>query len=174
MPTAYLGLGSNRGERLRHLQSAVDGLAQHDSVTVRAVSSVYRTEAHTLPGDEQPDFLNAVVALATPHSPEDLLLLAQEVEQAEGRPPEEERRRWAPRVLDVDLLVVGTAVRDTSDLTLPHPRLADRRFVLQPLADVNPDLHVPVPFDATVQELLDRCLDDADVVRTGLALQETT
>jgi 2-amino-4-hydroxy-6-hydroxymethyldihydropteridine diphosphokinase len=135
---------------------------------------VYRTEAHTLPGDEQPDFLNAVVALATSHSPEDLLLLAQKLERAEGRPPEAERRRWAPRVLDVDLLVVGDVVRDTPALTLPHPRLADRRFVLQPLAEVNPDLHVPAPFDATVQELLDRCPDDADVVRTRLTLHEPT
>jgi 2-amino-4-hydroxy-6-hydroxymethyldihydropteridine diphosphokinase len=101
-----------------------------------------------------------------------LLLVAQELERAEGRPPEEERRRWAPRVLDVDLLVVGDVVRDTPALTLPHPRLADRRFVLQPLADVNPDLHVPAPFDATVRELLDRCPDDADVVRTSMVLTE--
>jgi 2-amino-4-hydroxy-6-hydroxymethyldihydropteridine diphosphokinase len=125
---------------------------------------MYETEAHTLaPDEEQPPFLNAVVEAEVACSPERLLRLAQRLERAEGRAAD--RERWAPRSLDVDLLVVGAATRQSDVLTLPHPRLAERRFVLRPWADLAPNLVVPPPFDATVRALLAACSDAAAVQR---------
>lgn len=167
----YLGLGSNRGVRLAHLQAAVDGLAAAEGVVVSGVSPVYATEAHTLdPVETQPPFFNAVVRVDTSLSPEALLALAQRLERAAGRPGASERRRWAPRTLDVDLLVVGDVRRHDDTLDLPHPRLAERRFVLQPLADLAPNLVVPPPFQASVRALLDQCTDTGDLRRTPYVL----
>jgi 2-amino-4-hydroxy-6-hydroxymethyldihydropteridine diphosphokinase len=165
--TAYLGLGSNEGDRLKHLQAAVDGMEGEEGCRVTGVSPVYESEAHTLdPDAEQRAYLNAVVRLDTERTPEELLRLAQGLERAEGRAPEAERERWAPRPLDVDLLLVGGETRSTGDLVLPHPRLGERRFVLRPLADLAPNLQVPPPFDATVTALLDDCSDRGALVRT--------
>lgn len=172
MRTVYLGLGSNRGDRFGHLQAAVDGLACTDDTAVTDVSGVFRTEAHVLEEeDEQPDFFNAVVAIRTRLRPEALLERTQALERAEGRPPVEERRRWAPRVLDIDLLVMESTTRDSPGLTLPHPRLAERRFVLVPLAELNPDLWIPEPVAANVRDLLDRCPDESKISRVGVSLQ---
>lgn len=174
MPIGYLALGSNEGDRIAHLQRAVDGLAQA-SVAVRRVSPVYRTEAHTLdPADAQDDYYNAVVEVETTRSPERLLDLAKTLERRAGRDPSD--RRWAPRPLDVDLLTAGEETRTTDRLTLPHPRLAERRFVLQPWADLAPNLVVPAPFATPVAGLLDACRDDGAVVRisSGLRLPNTT
>lgn len=162
MKTAYLGLGSNVGDRRRHLQAAVDGLGRGTGVVVQAVSPVYETEPHTLnPGEEQPAFLNAVVEASVGGTPERLLDHAHALEEAEGRT--RKTARWAPRPLDVDLLVVGRETRRTERLTLPHPRLAERRFVLRPWADLAPDFVVPPPFDAPVRMLLERCPDTTTV-----------
>jgi 2-amino-4-hydroxy-6-hydroxymethyldihydropteridine diphosphokinase len=169
MDTAYLGLGSNLGDRRAHLRAAAAGLDAAGPVRVTAGSPVYETAAHTLGADEeQPPFLNAVVAAEVRCPPEDLLRIAQRLERAEGR--ERGKKRWAPRPLDVDLLVVGDRTRQTDDLTLPDPRLADRRFVLRPWADLAPNLVVPPPFDATVQELLEACPDTAAIRRTDHTL----
>jgi 2-amino-4-hydroxy-6-hydroxymethyldihydropteridine diphosphokinase len=165
MDTAYLGLGSNLGDRRAHLRAAVEGLDAADPVRVTAGSAVYEAEAHTMGADEeQPPFLNAVVEVEVACAPERLLRIAQRLERAEGRTREGER--WAPRPLDVDLLVVGDRTRQTDILTLPHPRLAERRFVLRPWADLAPNLVVPPPFDATVQELLEACPDTTAIRRT--------
>lgn len=169
MNTAYLGLGSNLGDRRVHLQAAVSGLQAAAAIRVTAVSPVYETEAHTLdPNEEQPPFLNAVVEADVRCSPERLLQVAHGLERGAGRAID--RDRWAPRPLDVDLLVVGRVTCRTDTLTLPHPRLADRRFVLQPWADLAPNLWVPPPFEATVQALLDSCSDTAALRRTEYTL----
>jgi 2-amino-4-hydroxy-6-hydroxymethyldihydropteridine diphosphokinase len=128
---AYLGLGANLGDRLAALQSAVDGLAAHDGVRVVAVSAVYETAP--VGGPPQPDYLNAVVAIETDLDAHALLGIAQELEAAAQRTRAE---RWGPRTLDVDLLLVGDEVIDEPDLVLPHPRMAERGFVLAPLGDV--------------------------------------
>ena len=168
----FVGLGSNQGGRLGHLQAAADGFAAQEGVAVLAASPVYETEAHTLRrGEQQPAFLNAALRLRTSLSPERLLDVGQRLEADAGRAPERRRARWAPRPLDVDLLVVGGETRDTPRLALPHPRLAERRFVLQPLADLCPNLRVPTPFEATVSELLRRCSDRAALRRTRHALR---
>ena len=168
----FVGLGSNQGERLGHLQAAVEGFAARQKVEVLAASPVYETEAHTLrPNEAQPAFLNAALRLRTALAPEALLELGQRLEAAAGRLPEDQRTRWAPRPLDVDLLVFGEKTQRTGRLALPHPRLAERRFVLQPLADLCPNLRVPAPFEATAQELLERCPDRTVLSRTCYALR---
>ncbi len=162
---AFVALGANVGDRLGQLREAARRLGAHAQIDVEAASPVYESAAHTLrPEDEAPPFLNAVVRLRTPLAPEALLSACQEIEETAGR--DRTAHRWAPRPLDLDLLVCGAETRATERLTLPHPRLGARRFVLRPLCDLAPNLHVPLPFDATVSALLRRCLDDAALRRT--------
>jgi 2-amino-4-hydroxy-6-hydroxymethyldihydropteridine diphosphokinase len=130
---AYLGLGSNLGDRLAHLQGAVDGLASTPGVRVVAVSSVYETTP--VGGPPQDDYLNAVVALDTELTPRALLDVAHVLEARARRVRTE---RWGPRTLDVDVLLVGDLEVAEPDLVVPHPRLRERAFVLLPLADVDP------------------------------------
>jgi 2-amino-4-hydroxy-6-hydroxymethyldihydropteridine diphosphokinase len=136
---AYLGLGSNVGDRAAQLQLAVDELAARAGRVV-AVSPVYETEP--VGGPPQPDYLNAVVAVETRLSPRELLRVAKDLEAEAGREPPAPDRRWGPRPLDVDILMVGAERVDEPDLVVPHPRIHQRAFVLAPLADVAPDLVV--------------------------------
>lgn len=131
MVRAYLGIGSNLGDRLRHLQDAVDGLARCTGVEVVAVSRVYETEP--VGGPAQPAYLNAAVAVDTSLSARGLLEVGQRLE-ADARRVRAER--WGPRTLDVDLLTFGDEVLDEPDLVVPHPRWRERGFVLAPLADL--------------------------------------
>jgi len=124
---AYLGLGSNQGDRWGHLRTAVAALPD-----VVAVSPVYETDPVGGPPGQEP-YLNLVVALETDRSPRELLGWAQRLEAGAGRVREE---RWGPRTLDVDVLLVGSLCVDEPDLVVPHPRMWERRFVLAPLADL--------------------------------------
>jgi 2-amino-4-hydroxy-6-hydroxymethyldihydropteridine diphosphokinase len=137
---AYLGLGSNLGDRLAHLQGAVDGLGATPGVTVVEVSPVYETAP--VGGPPQDDYLNAVVAVETDLRPRELLGVAQGLEARAGRVRAE---RWGPRTLDVDVLLVGDAVVDDEDLVVPHPRMRERAFVLVPLADLDPTWGAAIP-----------------------------
>jgi 2-amino-4-hydroxy-6-hydroxymethyldihydropteridine diphosphokinase len=139
---AYLGIGSNLGDRLSFLQLAVDHLARTEGVTVAAVSPVYETAP--VGGPEQPDYLNAVVAVDTALSAHDLLRIAQGIEAAAERV---RTVRWGPRTLDVDVLLVGEERVDEPDLVVPHPRLAERAFVVVPLADLDPTWEARIPAD---------------------------
>jgi 2-amino-4-hydroxy-6-hydroxymethyldihydropteridine diphosphokinase len=150
---AYLGLGANLGDRLAHLQLAVDALARADGVRVVAVSPVYETAP--VGGPEQPDYLNAVVAIDTSSTPHALLDLAHAIEAAADRV---RTVRWGPRTLDVDVLLVGDERVDEPDLVVPHPRMEERAFVLVPLADLDPRWRSRIPADS------------ASVRPTGLAL----
>lgn len=136
MARAYFGLGANLGDRVAALRSAVDALQQHG--TLVAASSLYETAP--VGYTDQPNFLNAVVALETDEPPEALLAAALEAEQAQGRV---RTFRNAPRTLDVDLLLYDDRCLDVPGLTLPHPRLHERAFVLAPLAEIAPDLVHP-------------------------------
>lgn len=156
---AYLGLGSNLGDRLAHLQAAVDGLAATPDVHVVAVSRVYETAP--VGGPPQDDYLNAVVAVDTVLDPHELLAVAQRLEAGEQRVRAE---RWGPRTLDVDVLLVGDEHVAEPDLVVPHPRMSERAFVLVPLADVAPDLVAA----ATLEALPDR--DDVRVARVQLRM----
>ena len=139
LPRAYLGLGSNVGDRAAHLQFAVDGLAARAGRVV-AISPVYETEP--VGGPPQPDYLNAVVAVETALSPRELLGVAKVLEAEAGREPPDPARRWGSRPLDVDILMVADQRVDEPDLVVPHPRIHQRAFVLAPLADVAPGLVV--------------------------------
>ena len=131
---AFIGLGSNLGDRRAYLAAAVDGLRAGGDVV--AVSPLYETEPVGGPAG-QGAFLNVVVELSTEDSPRRLLERCRALESAAGRVRDE---RWGPRTLDADVLLVeGTEVHER-DLTVPHPRLWERRFVVQPLADLAPDL----------------------------------
>lgn len=134
MTRAYLGLGSNLGDRAAHLQLAVDELATTTGVRVVAVSRVYETSP--VGGPEQDDYLNAVVAIETDLDARGLLGVAQHLEQLAARV---RAVRWGPRTLDVDVLLVGNERVAEPDLEVPHPRLYERGFVLAPLRDVAPD-----------------------------------
>ena len=142
MTRAYLGIGSNLGERLGYLQLAVDELASADGVTVVGVSPGYETAP--VGGPEQPDYLNAVVAVDTTLTAHELLRVAQAVETEAERV---RTVRWGPRTLDVDVLLVGDERIDTPDLVVPHPRLAERAFVVVPLADLDPAWRSRIPAD---------------------------
>jgi 2-amino-4-hydroxy-6-hydroxymethyldihydropteridine diphosphokinase len=133
-----LGLGANLGDRLATLQRAVDLLAEEGVRTV-ASSRVWRTEPIGGPPG-QPDYLNAVVRAETALDAGEVLAAANQVEAALGRTREV---RWGPRTIDIDVLLFDDEVRDDPELTIPHPRLRERAFVVLPLLDIDPDPILP-------------------------------
>jgi 2-amino-4-hydroxy-6-hydroxymethyldihydropteridine diphosphokinase len=135
---AYVGIGANLGPREETLRRAVALLGSADGVEVVAVSELRETEPVGVV--DQPPFLNGAVSLKTTRSPRALLDLLLEIEVSLGRVRGE---RWGPRVVDLDLLVYGNEVVDEPGLRVPHPRLHERRFALEPLADLNPELEIP-------------------------------
>ena len=139
MRDGYLGLGSNVGDSAAHLRAAVELLPAH-GVEVTAVSSVYVTEPV---GEilDQPDFLNAAIRIRTELEPEALLDACKAVEAERGR--SFAAPRHSPRPLDVDLLLLGNVELSTERLTLPHPEVRSRRFVLAPLLELDPELTLP-------------------------------
>jgi 2-amino-4-hydroxy-6-hydroxymethyldihydropteridine diphosphokinase len=139
MRTGYLGLGSNVGDRAAHLRAAIELLGER-GVEVEAVSSAYETEPV---GEllDQADFLNAAIRIRTELDPEELLDVCKQVEAERGRAPDAPRH--GPRPLDVDLLLLGDLELSTDRLTLPHPEVSSRRFVLAPLLELAPQLTLP-------------------------------
>ena len=137
--TAYIALGANLGDRERTLRSAIAALGQLGSV--EAVSSLYETEPVGMV--EQPNFLNGVVALRTALPPQELMAELLRIEQQHGRDRSASVPK-GPRTLDLDLLSYGDVVVETPTLTLPHPSLADRRFVLVPLKEIAPQWRHPI------------------------------
>ncbi len=141
--TAYLGLGSNLGDRLASLAEAVDHLCRHESVEIdleSGLSSIYKTSPVGVM-DHQQDYYNAVVQIETSLKPTELLNTCMQIEIQMGRMRNE---RNGSRVIDVDLLMVEDVVMDTESLTLPHPRMHERLFVLTPLREIAADaIHHP-------------------------------
>lgn len=136
MAQMALGLGSNVGARREHLESAIAELASCGRIT--AVSPLYETAPIGMV--DQAPFLNAVAVVAVEREPRDLLATLQAIERAHGR---KRGKRWGPRSLDLDILLFENCQIDESGLTIPHPRMTERRFVLQPLLDVWPDATLP-------------------------------
>ena len=149
-----IALGSNTGDRLAHLRAAVAALREVDPLL--EVSPVYETAPVDCP-DGSSAFLNGVAILSWTDTPEALLQFLRSIECRLGRPSE--RARNAPRTIDLDILYAGDAILTGDELLLPHPRLHERRFVLQPLCDLRPDLVLP-GFVHTLSALLSAVRDD--------------
>ena len=161
--TAYLGLGSNLGDRLANLREAIRRLEDGGACKVVKRSSVYETEPVGMV--EQPDFLNAVVEVETAVEPRDLLRLCKSIENEMGRV---RTNKWGPRVIDVDILLHGGSRVLEDDLTIPHAEMIGRAFVLVPLAEIAPDVEVAPGVTArAAAELADRegvrRIDDASL-----------
>lgn len=155
MVRCFIGLGSNMGDPLTHLRGAARGLYQHHHIEQMVLSSVYRSAP--MGPQDQSDFLNAVARLETSLSPEALLNVLQSLERGAERV---RGRRWGPRTLDLDLLLYGEDSIASSRLTVPHPGLATRDFVLIPLRDVSGPGFV-LPGGQTVAQALAQCPDTA-------------
>ena len=138
MTIAYVGLGANLGPREVTLRRAVDLLAEAEGVHVLEVSQLRETDPVGVV--DQPPFLNGAARIETSLEPRALLEVMLGIERALGRVREE---RWGPRTVDLDLLVYGDETVDEPGLTVPHPRLSERRFALEPLAELEPELEVP-------------------------------
>jgi 2-amino-4-hydroxy-6-hydroxymethyldihydropteridine diphosphokinase len=156
---AYIGIGSNVGDRVSRCQQAIQAISRIRGVTGAQTSLLYETAP--VPPVSGGWFVNGVVVVETTLSPEALLRELQRIERAMGRPAA--RSRGEARIIDLDLLLLGSHVIERADFVLPHPRLHLRRFVLVPLCELAPDLRHPI-LGNTVRELLDR-LDDPSPVR---------
>ena len=158
MTVAYVGLGSNLEDPGAQVRRALDELGGIRNSRVTARSPLYKSPP--LGPVDQPDYINAVAALDTGLAPLDLLAALRDIERRHGR--QRDGTRWGPRSLDLDLLLYGDVAMATPELTLPHPGLPERAFVLYPLFDVAPQL--AVPGRGTVRELRDR-LGSPDIAR---------
>lgn len=137
MAEAALALGSNLGDAAGNVSLALLKLDDVDGLTLLRLSKLYRTPPWGL--EDQPEFINACAMFETELSPEDLLATCKRLEVEMGRVPAE---RWGPRLIDIDLLWMSGEVRNSEALTLPHPRMLERAFVLVPLAEIAPDLEI--------------------------------
>lgn len=147
----YIGIGSNLDDPVSQVTQAIEELRNlHDSSLI-SCSSLYRSPPMG-PAD-QPDYINAVVWLQTRLAPLMLLDTLWNIEMSHGRV--RGNQRWGPRVLDLDIILYGAQKIDESRLTVPHPGMSERAFVLYPLMEINPDLHIPA--HGLIRELTDRC-----------------
>lgn len=157
MPTAFLSLGSNLGERLENLEGAIDKIGESAQINVTKVSPVYETEPVGVKGQEW--FLNLALEIQTSLEPSALLERLLSIEDQMGRKREKKRN---PRSVDLDILLYDHRIVDSDRLTIPHPRMHERRFVLLPLAQIAPRLSHP-RLKRSVEELLASCRDRSAV-----------
>lgn len=140
MERVFIGFGSNRGDRRRAMCRALVAVSGIAGVDLVAASSLYRTEP--VGYNDQRDFFNGVVEVSTTLAPHELHDRLRETEKALGR--EEDRVKWGPRIIDLDILLYGSRVVDDGGLVIPHPRMHERRFVLAPLAEIALDVKHPL------------------------------
>ena len=151
---AYLSFGSNIAPRFEILQCAIEALHLLPNSGVKLVSSIYETEA--VSSYPQADYLNCVAHIKTELTPEALLTSCREIEFSNGRPVSRDKN--SPRTLDIDIIFYGNRIINTTKLIVPHPRYANRRFVLEPLAEISSDYICPDTGSSVVQTL-DQCTD---------------
>ncbi len=152
----FLSLGSNIGDREQNIQLAIKHLQKHCAIKVERISSLYETEPYGV--KEQPDFLNAIIGITTTLSPQELLAECLRIEAALGRV---RQKRWEPRIIDIDLLVYDQISLQSEQLTIPHPLLSERNFVLIPFAEIAGD-YIVYP-EKTVKQLLAKVQDSCAV-----------
>ena len=157
MPTVFLSLGSNLGKRLENLRRAIDKIGGSDQIKVIKASPVYETEPVGVKSQEW--FLNLALEVQTSLEPSALLERLLSIEDQMGRKREE---RWGPRSVDLDILLYDNRIVDSDRLTIPHPRMHERRFVLLPLAQIAPRFSHP-RLKKSVEELLASCEDRSAV-----------
>ncbi len=141
MSTAYLGLGSNLGDRAAHLRAALNSIARLPGTTFTDESPIYETPP--MGPQDQGAYLNMVVKIKTRLEPAGLVEHLQAIEHSLGRAEPEHRRHWGPREIDIDVLLFGDQVIETPTVTVPHPGMHGRWFVLRPLTDIAPDAQHP-------------------------------
>ncbi len=165
MHIAYIGLGSNLGDRAAHIERAVTQLGDTDDITVTACSPLYESAAMhgKTPAPDDPPYLNAAAALETTLSPETLLERLLEIEVAMGRPAQHQKD--APRTIDLDLLFYDDLVQEAKTLTLPHPEAGKRVFVLLPLCDIAPLFVHPVT-KVSVRTMCERLQAESNMTAT--------
>ena len=163
---AYLSLGSNLGDRESNLAQATMALTINFDISDIESSSYYETEP--LYNLDQPDFLNSVVKCVTTLKSFDFLDVTKRIEKMLGR--SEKREKNAPRIIDIDILFHGDAVLETDELTIPHPMIGMRKFVLIPFAELEPDFKIPHS-KITINDLLDHCIDTSKVIRHHMEIQ---
>ncbi|MDE0041607.1 MAG: 2-amino-4-hydroxy-6-hydroxymethyldihydropteridine diphosphokinase [Candidatus Poribacteria bacterium] len=155
MPNAYIGFGSNIGDRLSYIHQTLECLSAEESTSIVQVSSIYETEPVSndeIGDDEQDWFLNGVVRVETDVLPQKLLATLQAIERKIGR---KQRGRWGPRETDLDILIYDRFCVSTPRLTIPHPEMHQRRFVLEPFAEIAPDVIHPI-FQERIDTLIRR------------------
>ncbi|MBI4535924.1 MAG: 2-amino-4-hydroxy-6-hydroxymethyldihydropteridine diphosphokinase [Ignavibacteriae bacterium] len=161
MYSVFLGLGSNLGERQKYLNSAARELQKLPNTSVVWTSSIYETDPYGKP--DQPKFLNAAVELETSLMPGELY---EEVKAIENRLGRSSTERWGPREIDIDILVYDGLVHKDERVTVPHPELEKRKFVLLPMSEIAPDLVHPTS-GLTISELLAACHDNGRAVKSS-------
>lgn len=140
MARVFIGVGSNEGDRLAHISRAIKALAAIDGVQVVQMATIIETEA--VGGPPQGRYLNTAAELDTALTPFNLLRALKEIEHRRGRQPASER--WGPRPIDLDLLLYEDQIIESPELTVPHPRMHERQFVLEPLSQIAPDVIHPL------------------------------
>jgi len=156
--SVFLGLGSNVDDREKHLTQAFDRIEKVKQSSVIRVSSIYESEPWGR--KNQASFLNQVIEIETHLKPDTFFSICQAIEKSMGRTSS---LRWGPRIIDIDLLLYHHHIIDIKGLEVPHPRLTQRRFVLEPLVEIAPDVIVP-GFGENVTEILRKCEDSGEVV----------
>lgn len=157
MSIAYIGLGSNLNDRTKNLNEAINMIEEASEIKILKRSRVYQTEP--VGPKDQPDFLNMALEIETALSSLDLIDFLQGVERKMGR---QRKKKWGPRNIDLDLLLYGDQVKNMAKLTLPHPRMHLRKFVLMPLAEIAKDRVHPT-LKKTVAKLLEDLKEDSKV-----------
>lgn len=164
MKTVFIGLGSNLGDRNKNMQTALLKM-KNSGLTVLRTSSIYETEPVGL--KNQPVFLNMVIMAQTRHFPQTLFAILNKIERDLGRVRGKNEIHWGPRTIDIDILFYGDKIIQKKNLIIPHPHIAERGFVLVPMAEISPRFRHPV-FKKSIRELLNESLDKSIVSKYGI------